>query len=433
MNIQIQRLVHSRYLFALTGSIWWLAFYPGFYSADSFGVLSQIKNGSISNSYTCAWPLVLQVLTFGGKFPALGTLFCVLIFSYSVQYFIERVVQAKLRPTISFIFLVSPLVGVMGVTLWHDIPMTAGFLFITAIAASSNLFTKTLASSEWIHLVLAACLVSLRPNGLPVLILFFVMALLVRRQKVLLKIGAIAVGITLIFSILTTLIAGQATMFNSWYAQEWMRSDIACEFSNHPEAFSSELELELSAVAPLSTWKNPSGCTFLNNLKLDPVQQDISIIKVPKIWRELFFKKPLNLLAIHITRNDYLLPIPTFRAMHPPFIQSNIEQANQGISFALPSVAEKLRIYPRLWNALRPVTSFAGLWILLVSILLIVKRKSPQLLLPPYLMSISLIFILFIFAPIPDGRYALFVLVASQILILDYVLSKIRSRSKVKK
>ena len=84
MKRAFHSLINSKYLFVLTSVIWWLAFYPGFYSGDSFGALNQAKTGPITNVYTAAWPLTIRVLTLGGRVPGLATLACVLALSYAV-------------------------------------------------------------------------------------------------------------------------------------------------------------------------------------------------------------------------------------------------------------------------------------------------------------------------------------------------------------
>jgi hypothetical protein len=50
------------------------------------------------------------------------------------------------------------------------------------------------------------------------------------------------------------------------------------------------------------------------------------------------------------------------------------------------------------------------------------KRKE---LLPVILMSIALMGILFVVAPIPDGRYALFVLIAGQMALIGKLFERV--------
>lgn len=434
MKSAINSLINSKYLFALTSIIWWLAFYPGFYSGDSFGALSQAKTGPITNIYTAAWPLTIRVLTFGGRVPGLATLACVLALSYSVTYFCKAVLPRSSSAVTAFLLLITPLVGAMGITLWHDIPMTAGLLMVVAVSTKTSLFREPLSGQDLAHLIFGAILAAYRPNGFPTLLLYFLFLFIFNRRKQLVKYSSLALAVSLLFSLVTTYSVGQRSLTNSIYAQEWMRSDIACIWATHPESIPSPLQETMKRAAPLAQWKNSSGCYFLNSLDFSQSQVEESVSIVPSIWQGIFKSHALQIGKIHYQRNAYLFPIPTSRAMHPPFIHSIIEFKNRGIEFAVPSLVEKLRPYVRIWNGLRPITAFAGLWLAaLIGIAIFAKRRR-QIVLPTLAMSLALEAILFAVAPIPDGRYALFVLIAGETftvgLILDYL---IRKRGQLRK
>lgn len=422
MKKAFESLVNSRYLFVVTSFVWWLIFYPGFYSVDSFGALSQAKTGHISNVYTAAWPLTLRFLTFGGRVPGLATLTCVLLLSYSVTYLCRSALPKSSAKLTAVILLVTPGVGAMGITLWHDIPMTAGLLMTLSVIIKSASFKTRLLRPDWIHLVLGVVLATYRPNGLATLFVFFFFLFLLNRSAQVLKFGAFSLLVALTFSILTTWVAGERSLVSPAYAQEWMRSDIACDWATNPSTVSKEVQDEMEKVAPLSQWNNGAGCTFLNNLRFSSDQIARSTKTVPGIWVQVFKTDPIGVLQIHRTRNAYLLPIPTTRAMHPPFINSIIEIPDQGISFAAPKVVTIFRPYVRAWNGLRPITAFAGLWLAVLVGLAIFSKQSRKSTLPAIAMSVALEGILFVFAPIPDGRYALPVLIVGQALALGFAL-----------
>lgn len=411
-----------------TSFVWWLAFYPGFYSGDSFGALDQAKDGPITNIYTSAWPLTLRFLTLGGALPGIATLACVLVLSYAVKYFCEIALPKSSASITAFILLITPLVGAMGITLWHDIPMTAGLLIVLAVAVKSSLFRDSLSRLDFSNLIFGSILTSYRPNGLPTLLLFFLLLPIFNRTKVLLKYGALALAISLSFSLVTTYAVGQRSLTNAIYGQEWMRSDIACSWATHPESVSLALQEKMKEVAPLTQRNNSAGCYFLNSLGLNETQGRKSTDVVPSIWSGLFKSNPLQIGKIHAERNAYLLPVPTSRGMHPPFIHSIIEIPDRGVEFALPTLVEKLRPYVRIWNGLRPITAFAGLWLALIIGFAVFAKRRRQVLLPTLAMSVALEGILFAVAPIPDGRYALLVLIVGQSLFvgfsLDFLLRK---------
>lgn len=428
----LQWTINLPYFFVITSLIWWLAFFPGFYSGDSFGALEQAKNGPITNIYTAAWPLTLRILTFGGRAPALATLVCVLLLSYSVKYFCESALPKSAVKITTALLLIAPVVGAMGITLWHDIPMSAGLLLATAVTIKTRSFKEVPSKSDLIHLLLGAVLASYRPNGLPTLIAFFILLFLVNRSFRVLKIGAVTALLALAFSLGTTFLVGERSLVNAIYAQEWMRSDIACIWATEPSIISPDIQNKMAEIAPLRQWNNDAGCTFLNRLGFSVDQVGRSTKTVPTILFEIFKKSPLSIARIHVNRNAYLLPIPTYGAMHPPFIHSIIEFPDRGIAFAQPGIAEKLRIYVRAWNGLRPVTAFAGFWLFILILFSIFSKSSRRVTLPTLSMSLAVEAILFAVAPIPDGRYALFVLIATQSLTLGYFLDLLfRKRKKV--
>lgn len=415
-------IVNSKYLFVYTSLIWWGLFYPGFYSGDSFGALDQAKSGDISNIYTAVWPLTLEIITLGGRVPALGTLACVLILSYTVTYFCRIALPTSSAKLTTALLLITPGVGAMGITLWHDIPMTAGLVLVLSVTVKTANFKTRLMKSEWIHLILGVVLATYRPNGIATLFVFFLFLFILNRTAQVFKIGLLSVVIALAFSMITTWTVGERSLVSSVYAQEWMRSDIACTWATKPGVISQTSQHEMEQVASLSQWNNASGCTFLNGLQFSAEQVDKSTKLVPSIWRQIFRSDALGIFKIHATRNAYLLPIPTTRATHPPFINSIIEFPNKGIAFAAPKVVSTFRPYVRAWNALRPITAFAGLWLVVQLGVAIFSKRSRRSALPAIAMSLALEGILFAFAPIPDGRYALPVLIVGQALALGFAL-----------
>lgn len=422
MKKLILNLINSKYFFVLTSLAWWLAFYPGFYSSDSFGALNQAKNGPITNIYTAAWPLTLRVLTIGGRVPGLATLACVATLSYAVKYFCQNALPKSSAKITSSLLLITPLVGAMGITLWHDIPMTAGLLITLSVVIHTSIFKERLRKSEYAHLFGGALLSSYRPNGLSTLLLFFVILLLVARSRNVLKYGSMAVLVALLFSVTTTFLVGQRSLVSQEYAQEWMRSDIACSWATNPTRISKDLQSQMERVAPLTQWDNPAGCTFLNRLGFSMDQVVRSTHLVPVIWFHIFEADPLRIVRIHGSRNGYLLPIPTTGAMHPPFINSIIEFPDRGISYVAPKVVAIFRPYVRVWNGLRPITAFAGLWLTVLVGIAIFSKRSRKSTLPALVMSLALEGILFAFAPIPDGRYALPVLIVGQAIAVGFAL-----------
>ncbi len=216
-------IVNSKYLFVYTSLIWWGLFYPGFYSGDSFGALDQAKSGDISNIYTAVWPLTLEIITLGGRVPALGTLACVLILSYTVTYFCRIALPTSSAKLTTALLLITPGVGAMGITLWHDIPMTAGLVLVLSVTVKTANFKTRLMKSEWIHLILGVVLATYRPNGIATLFVFFLFLFILNRTAQVFKIGLLSVVIALAFSMITTWTVGERSLVSSVYPKDALR------------------------------------------------------------------------------------------------------------------------------------------------------------------------------------------------------------------
>ena len=394
--------------------ILWLVFFPGFYSSDSFGAVEMAKSGDLTNSYTASWAIYVRIFSFLGNAIWLLTLIGGLLLVYAITHFAFTIFTKKTAARASFLMTLTPLVWGMGITLWHDILMTAGLFLVTSFIVKMHLDQKISVSDITLKLILGSVLISFRPNGLPTLLVFSFLLLIFMRKRNNLKYSLGAISITLLVTLVTSnLILGMSPI-NNLFAQEWMRNDISC-FANSQNG-AGFVENNIPGIGTTETWKSDAACVFLNQAKLSIEDKVRSQEYVPRAWRALVKQEPRFVLDTHLMRNAYLVPLPLHGIPKPPFLHSTIEFENQGIEWAFPSIAEEARAPMRLWNAMRGVTAWAGLWFAVISILLFgLKRRE---LLAPFLMSISLMGVLFVFAPIPDGRYALFVLIVGQMALL---------------
>jgi 4-amino-4-deoxy-L-arabinose transferase-like glycosyltransferase len=106
---------------------WWITFNPGFFSGDSFGILEIVKSGQLSSELTIFWAVLVKIITINGNHPEFATLVFSQIFGVSISIFSNTLFKGKIALWSSAVLCLTPLVGAMGITLWHDIPMTSGF------------------------------------------------------------------------------------------------------------------------------------------------------------------------------------------------------------------------------------------------------------------------------------------------------------------
>jgi hypothetical protein len=410
--------------------IWWIIFFPGFYSADSFAAVNMAKSGDLVNSYTASWAIYVRVFSLFGNFIGLLTLINTLILVYSVTRFSYALLSKRTAAISSFVLTMTPLVAGMGITLWHDILMTAGLLLLAAfftVYRQGDSYSK----NDFFSLLLpSAVLLSFRPNGLPTFLVFAVLLLVFSYRKSLIRPLALVLAITAGTTIFNSLVVVGADPINIHYAQEWMRNDISC-YAASP-AGAGWVEKNMPGVGNTQSWASADACTFLNRYALAPADREESYAVVPAAWRKLALSDPAFVLKTHFERNYYVVPLPINGLPSIPFLHSTIETADAGVAWAMPSVAEKARVVMRVGNALRPILAYAGMWLLLIlGALVFLKRKEW---LPTFLLGFSLLGILFVFAPIPDGRYALFVMLAGQLLVVGALVDgfdRLRNRNKI--
>jgi hypothetical protein len=395
---------------------WWIVFFPGFYSGDSFTAVEMAKTGDLENSGTASWALYVRVFSFFGQSFPLLTLFGGLFLVYGVTRLSYAIFNERIAALSGFILTLTPTVAGMGITLWHDIPFTSGILLVVAFFTNLSKSPRNIGLYVSRSLVPGALLISFKPNGLPTLVLFSSLLLIVKFSKSRLKYILIAILITSTLTIFGSNAVLGMSPINSYFAQEWMRGDISCYANTlRGQGF---VEMEIPGIGNTERWASEQSCTFLNGSALSYVEKVDAERFVPMAWLHLLEKDPIFILKTHLKRHSYLLPLPIFGIPTKPFLHSTIELKDKGIEWAFPSIAEKARTPMRIWNAARGVTGWAGLWFMVLLVLTVFSKRKE--LIPTLLMSLSVMGILFVVAPIPDGRYALFVLIAGQLAIIGH-------------
>ncbi len=427
----ISRITNLDFRFSLARNllilfIFWIIFYPGFFSGDSFGAVDMAKTGNLTNSFTASWAIYVRLFSLFGNAIGPLTLIGGLLLVFATTQLTYTLFDKKTAAITSSLMCLTPVVWGMGITLWHDIQMTSGMLLVTTFMVKIHRQQKVTHSEILSQLIFGSVLLSFRPNGLPTLLLFSFIFFALIRRKIVLKFLLLAFSSTLLITITTsTLILGLSPI-NNYFAQEWMRNDISCfADSSKGEGF---VEKNIPTIGNTESWRSAAACTFLNQAKVSYEDKVRAQKFVPGAWISLFKHDPGFVINTHLQRNAYLIPFPLNGLPNPPFLHSTIEYEYQGIKWAFPSIAGEVRVTVRLWNAIRGITSWVGLWAALIFVSLTIWGRNQ--LFAPFLMSISLIAILFIFSPIPDGRYGLFVLIVGQISLLGVFIEWLRGKTK---
>jgi 4-amino-4-deoxy-L-arabinose transferase-like glycosyltransferase len=402
------------------GLLFWIIFYPGLFSSDSFAANQMAKSGELSNAFTASWAIFVRYFSFFGQYIGLLTLINVLVLIYSTTTLSNTLFSYKVARIASLLLCLTPGVSGIGITLWHDIPMTSGLLLLMASLISS-FKGETMTKQTKINLLLGSILITFRPNGVPTLLLASLLSLVFIRTRRLWKSFAIMILVSTFVTLSSSYGALNQPPINKYFSQEWMRNDISCFAASSDEAF---FERTTGIKRSLhSKWKSEEACTFLNRFTLSDDEKYASMSFVPTTWLQLLRSEPMFVIKTHAKRNAYLLPVPFFGLPSPPFLHTNIELKDRGIVWKFEEVADEARKYLRIWNYLRALTGWAGLWFMFLFIATIREKTFDLKLLTIF--NFSLLSILFVFAPIPDGRYALFTLISGQLVTVGHNLQKL--------
>jgi len=403
--------------------IWWVVFFPGFFSGDSFAAVQMAKSGELENSFTASWALYVRIFSFHGNAISLLTLINGLVLVYSVTRLGYAIFSARTAAISTFLLTLTPVVSGMGITLWHDILMSAGILLVTSFFINIHKGAGSYRRLIILELFPGAVLSSFRPNGLPTIAFFaalYAFFIFLKHRSQFVQIVKLLVTAFLLSAIITiigsNLILGLSPI-NNYFAQEWMRNDISCYAqSDRGRGF---VEENIPGIGSTNSWQSSPACTFLNTATVSSDEKVEAQRFIPSAWLRLLKEDPFFVLSTHAQRNAYLIPIPIFGIPTEPFLHSTIEFKDQGIQWAFPRIAEKARVPMRAWNAARGLTGWAGLWGLVLIGLTFAGQKRN--LVAPVVMSVTLMAIIFVVAPIPDGRYVLFVLIAGQLALLGNI------------
>jgi hypothetical protein len=411
---------------SLVQFVWWVIFYPGFYSTDSFAVLNMAKTGNLNSLWTSPWAVMVRHLSLNGSHPGLVTLFFSIILSVSMTVFFYALLPKKNGAIVSAILQITPLVGAMGITLWHDIPMTSGLLLITTYVIRSNKLDAYTLNEAVKYLFPGMVLVTFRGNGLPTILIFFVLILLFNFRRQGKKMLAAGVLVSIAVILFSNSFLTDTKLRDYELATGWIILDISC-YASTP-AGQGFVERELPRISTTAKWSSPSACSWFSDAELSSADMARARGRLGSALFKLIREDPKFLLLTHLKRHEYLVPLPIFGLVEPPFIHSTIEFPDMGVTWAFPALAEKVRVLVRIWNFGSFIFAYSGFWLLFIACTWFFTRRNEIL----YILIVSLILSmsLFVLAGISDARYTLFTLISGQGLALSFLLSRLQVHTR---
>ena len=319
---------------------WYLAMFPGRLGYDYALAIRMIQDGKTTDWWTALFFWFLKITSFSGKSIFLPSLIGIFSLAFSVFYLISTFpTTVTIRKHAVLAILMTPIFGVFGVTVSHDVFQTVGIIMLVGIEIRflqhREINNKSLFGASFFAFF---CLLSVKTG--PIIILFGLVSLIIHKKlKLILLLTPLLIGISLISSI------GISTEFMKNTKYYPVIADLKC-IAQHPEARITLSEWNyLLQIAPKNYWIEPLTCATSESAS------KIVNFNSPKLnFNYEFFKNyagiveknPAIFIMAHLQRSRGALP--------PPFFQGPENQVNldinkplgQGTNIALQSGPELL-------------------------------------------------------------------------------------------
>jgi hypothetical protein len=419
---------------------YFVALYPSRNHWDTVKILELSRSGKSSDQWTASYFRFLEILSFGGKYgmvPAVVGLICL---AAALLFFISSFnCEVKTLNIVGRFFLLSPFIGVFGMTLTHEVQSTTGTLLLTGLLMRkvrkdiTNMF-------EYKSLILfSALMLSMIHTGIFVFFGFLVAYVIIERSHLLL------LGVTCFGLLLVTLYGHQllgVTEQSKALRYQSFLGDIKC-ITQHPDANINTTEWNLLLLSgTLEEWTSPSTCAYSQVYFAFPWVEKNQISTI-KLWFKLTSQNPQLAIEARIQRAanalppllftppqaaiavDYLKPVglnvqDDLLIWSPLFKTSNDDEYQrhkfQNLKFG--KILEAVAILPaHLLNRNSSLWGWAGLWLSVAVFLLYLcspyrLRKLSLVFLPQIFTCISLV----LFSPISDPRYSMNVTLTSLVI-----------------
>lgn len=420
----------------LSFAIYFVLQFPGRIGADANTAMALMRNGSSTSNWTELYFWFLKILTFNGHYIALVSFVGLALFIFSLHYLTNQLwnISSVKSPVIYYIFLLSPLVGVYGMTVDHNLQATTGNIFLVGLIIrlyNQKSFNKT----DFFIIVFAMFLSAMSFIGVAGLMGFFG-SLLIMRFPLRKLLSLVLISVFLILG--STLLPAAPRSLGFKYTPLLM--DIRCLVPNpNIEISSTDLEF-LATLGPLDTWKDPVSCIVAESsefvrVSVTPENQT----EIIKIWLRLIRDNPRYVLLAHVQRASVALP-PGISVPQPNGYETNLVMplgANtprwlhtwDGVVDDSRYQTEKIQMQPAVLAYLQYAVIFptillnnfswfwgwGGLWLLIGSVVAIRRwgLRGLQFLMPIYMTHAFF----FVMSPTPNPRYTYLAITTGLIML----------------
>ena len=430
--------------------------YPSRNHWDTVRILELSRSDESSDQWTAIYFRFLELLSFGGKFGMVPAVFGLICLVLALLFFISSFnCEVRTLNVVARIFLLSPFIGVFGMTLTHEVQSTTGTLLLSGILmrkARKDISDKF----EYKLLILfSAVMLSMIHTGIFVFFGFLVTFFIIQRNN-LVFLGFTSFGL-LLFTLFGHQVLGVTEQGKALRYQSFL-GDIKC-ITQHPDANINPADWNLLLLSGTrEEWTSPSTCAYSQVYFAFPWVEK-NQISTMKLWLKLASQNPQLAIEARIQRSanalppllftapqaaievDYLKPVglnaqDDLLIWSPLFKTSNDDkyQRLKFQNFKFMESLEAVAILPaHLLNRNSSLWGWAGLW-LSVAILLMYLcgpfrlRKLGLIFLPQIFTCISLV----MFSPISDPRYSMNVTLTSLVICALLIPELLKSIVRVK-
>lgn len=299
--------------------IYFLAFYPGIFPVDPLNQWQQILSGRFDNRHPAAHTLSMALIYWLWPSPALITLIQMLALGGTIGI-IARALERWQIPVFARWLMIalaalSPVNGLMSITLWKDVPYTIGMIGLFAgllHLIRDFIEERPSARSTWLGITLSGLAIALyRHNGLPVAILVLITLMMFWKQHARNLILRTGLPLILGFAGVHTveLYVLKIPPVPPWFALQVPIHHVAALIYAGTPLTDQEASF-LDQIQPLDLWREGYTCRFVdpvvNNGILNREFFNAHSREFVSLWLQLIMRNPQALVRHYLCSTDFL-------------------------------------------------------------------------------------------------------------------------------
>ena len=428
---------------------WYLACFPGKLGYDYSLLTRMVQNGESTAWWGASYFWIFKVLTFSGSQIYILSFLGLLLLTYSLYVFISCLpTTVKIRERVLTLIMATPLYGVFGVTVSHDIFQTSGLILLSSVMINFYCSDKeVLVMSKKNMFIASFCLLTTQTG---VFIILFFCLFLFLRNFLRFSLILIVFSLGIYFFSNAGIQTGQtSTAYIQSTIPRLMLIDIKCIVQHEDVEVDQSDWIVLERYATKAQWLTKTSCSNPDELAA-PLdlgllkKQDLSLNRdLIRVFISLTSQSPAIPLVSHIQRSRVALPPPFFQPptnqipwdvsiplgegtnaalqsgpglLHPSVDESSVDH-NVKILIPLELIAQALTL---LINQASWFWGWGGLWLWPLIYFVVTRLRELKIsnllftLSPTLLLHLSL----FLIGPSSLGRYVMSTILQGSILLV---------------